>query len=200
MKLRLIIVLWNLPVLFWPSSVLVHKKNCPKCCHLCPLQNLVWTISSSQEVWLLLGKTQNMSFSNFILVVSSQLIFLNCSNTFICSSTFATQALSRTDNKNRKTGQYLLKSLSLSQKKGKSRPQQNLRGLSLFCTQPPTTIFTATEASVLVLKNKFELRSNPNVVHLLPCLRAPPCWTYSSSSDPDLNSPQRKGFPSYPPP
>ena len=32
---------------------------------------------------------------------------------------------------------YLFKALSLSRKKGKSRPQQNFCGLSLFCTQPP---------------------------------------------------------------
>ena len=37
-------------------------------------------------------------------------------------------------------------------KKGKSRPRQNFCGLSLFCTRPPKTRFTATEASVLVLK------------------------------------------------
>ena len=37
-------------------------------------------------------------------------------------------------------------------KKGKSRPWQNFCGLSLFCTRPPNTRFTATEASVLVLK------------------------------------------------
>ena len=53
-------------------------------------------------------------YSNFNLVVSFQLIFLNYIKDIICSSTFATQALSRTDKTNWQNWQNLLKSLSLS--------------------------------------------------------------------------------------
>ena len=87
---------------------------------------------------------------NFILKVSSQLIFLNYWIYYIIwSRSFATQALSRTDNKNDKID-YLLKSLSLSKILS---PAKLLRPLTLLHSAPhPSTRFTATEASVLVLK------------------------------------------------